>query len=295
MHSQEIMESTACNDELNRFYISKNIDPRKRGQNRYEEEFFRAGWKASKIYHTKTAEGKDLKDDVSNYDENKYKKPSVTVDIAICSILDNDLKVLLIKRKYPPFRNHWAIPGGFVDIDQKESLKDTAKRELKEETGLEGIYIEQLKTYGDPDRDPRMRIITVAYFALIPAEKLSDKMIRAADDAKEAEWFSLRNLPENLAFDHKKILQELKNRLIGKISYTPIAFSLVPEKFTWPMLQHVYEIVMGRKLITPNFRRKIKSIYEIKELKTKSKMKSPGRHSTFLKYKKMKEFGSKEF
>ena len=119
-----------------------------------------------------------LKDDLSNYNPKDYDSPSVTVDIAILSIIENDLKVLLIKRKYPPFRGYRAIPGGFVDIYRNETLKETALRELMEETNLKDIYIEQLKTYGDPNRDPRKRVITVAYFALVPYNLLKKLNIK---------------------------------------------------------------------------------------------------------------------
>ena len=242
-----------------------------------------------KINKSKTAEGEYLKDNVSNYDSDAYKKPSVTIDIAVCSIINNDLKVLLIKRKFPPYRNCRAIPGGFVDIEKKESLENSAIRELKEETGLKDIYFEQLKTYGDPDRDPRMRIITVVYFALVPYDKLKNQKIKAQDDADSAQWFSLRKLPENLAFDHKKILNDLLIRLIGKISYTPIAFSLISKKFTWSELQNVYGIILGRSLLAPNFRRKIKAMYVLKEFKTFKKIKNVGRPPVYLNYVKMKE------
>jgi len=236
----------------------------------------------------KTGEGRLLKDDLSNYSERAYKKPSVTVDIIICTIGEEyAVKVLLIKRKHPPFRNSWAIPGGFVDIDKEETLEQAAARELKEETGLTNIYIEQLKTYGDPKRDPRTRVITVAYFALIPAQKL--KVVRAGDDAKEAKWFLLAELP-SLAFDHRKILEDVKRRLKGKISYAPIAFEFVPEKFTWAQLQLVYEGVLETKIESNfNFRRKIKSQYHIQETGEfiKNRM---GRPSALLEFKGPKDF-----
>ena len=231
-------------------------------------------------------EGKYLKDDLSNYDKDAYKKPSVTVDIAICTIVENDLKVLLIKRKYPPFREKWSIPGGFVRVENNETLKETAERELEEETNLKNIYIEQLKTYGNPDRDPRLRIITVAYFALIPVNKI--RSIKAGDDAKETHWFSFRDLPD-LAFDHEIILNDLLNRLRGKISYTPIAFELVPMEFTWTELQNVYEIILNRKLLAPNFRRKIKSMYYIEECISTKKLESAGKPPKYLKLIKEKE------
>lgn len=228
----------------------------------------------------------ELKDNLSNYNAKDFECPSVTVDIAILSIIENDLKILLIKRKYPPFRGYRAIPGGFVDIYRKENLEETALRELLEETNLKGIYIEQLKTYGDPNRDPRKRVITVAYFALIPYNLLKKLNIEAGDDAEDAQWFSLKKLPP-LAFDHKKILKDLRVRLEGKVSYTDIAFKLLPKKFTWSQLQEIYEIILDRPLLRANFRRKIKSMYVLKELKEHRKQKGAGRPSLLLKYIKI--------
>ena len=237
----------------------------------------------------KTGEGHLLKKDASNYDSGKYEKPSVTVDICICTQKHRDIYILLIKRKYPPFQDRWAIPGGFVSIEKKETLEQTAARELKEETGLENIYTEQLKTYGDPDRDPRMRIITVAYYALVSSKVILDqeKTTIAGDDAKEYKWFSLTRPPEELAFDHKRILSDLLSRLRGKVCYTPIAFNFLPKKFTWNQLQEVYESILCRKLFAPNFRRKIKSLYKIKILK--STRKAFGRPATLLSFKGIKE------
>lgn len=231
----------------------------------------------------KTAEGKYLRDNAENYDENAYERPSVTVDICICSIIDDALKVLLIKRKYPPYKNHWAIPGGFVDITSKESLEETAKRELEEETSLKDIYIEQLKTYGDHNRDPRMRVITVVYFALIPYSKIGK--IIAKDDAKEYQWKDVKDLDViDLAFDHNKIIKDLVDRLKGKIPYTPIAFSLVNEKFTWYELQTVYEVILDEVLLAPNFRRDISRLYDIKQLDKKATVTTPGKKPVLLQY-----------
>jgi len=222
---------------------------------------------------------------LKTYNPNLYEKPSVTCDIAICTIMNKELKVLLIKRKHPPYQDKWALPGGFVDLPARETLEETAARELHEETGLKDIFIEQLKTYGDPDRDPRMRIITVAYYALVPHDKIG--LIEAGDDAAEAQWFSLRKLPE-LAFDHKIILYDVLNRLVGKISYTPVAFNLVPKEFTWRELQTVFEAILGRKFIVPDFRASILSKYDIKVLDKKRKMEGKGRPSNLLGwYKKM--------
>src|SRR5437588_9215748 len=161
-----------------------------------------------------------------HYDASKYERPSVTVDVLMMSLRQRDLQILLVKRKSWPFEGMWAIPGGFVNID--ESLEDAAKRELQEETAVQDVYLEQLYTFGDPDRDPRTRVITVVYFALLDSERLQ---VRAASDAADVGWFSVYNLP-SLAFDHDKIIHYALSRLRGKLEYTTIAFSLLPEQFT---------------------------------------------------------------
>ena len=235
----------------------------------------------------KTGEGKYLRDDLKNYSNKKFERPSVTTDIAICSIINDDLCVLLIKRKFPPFRDCWALPGGFVDLPRKESLEQTAARELYEETHIKGIFFEQLKTYGDPDRDPRMRIITVAYFALLPYDMVVK--VKAGDDAKECQWFPLRILPENIAFDHKGILTDVLNRIVGKLSYTPIAFHLLPNKFTWTQLQRVYEVIMGEELQAPNFRREIKRQFSFLEIRDIPSHQGLGRKPVYLIFLKAKK------
>lgn len=232
----------------------------------------------------------ELKDDLSNYKKDLYEKPSVTVDICICSIIDNKLSVLLIKRGRPPFRDMWAIPGGFLDVDTKKnpdpSLEFAALRELREETGIVNIPVHQLASYGDINRDPRMRVITVAYFATVPSDRIKNEVVKAGDDAKETMWADIKKLP-SMAFDHKKILKELLLRIQGRVMYTDLAFSFLPKEFTWSELQEVFEIVLGKKMIAPNFRRKIKSCYNIKEL-NKYKHSVTGRPSKLLMYKGMK-------
>lgn len=235
----------------------------------------------------KTAEGKYLSDDLSNYDKDAYEKPSVTVDVAVCTFILSKVNVLLIKREFAPFRGYWAIPGGFVSIEKKESLEDAAFKKLKEETGLKDVFIEQLKTYGEPDRDPRMRVITVAYYSLVPYSKIAANL-RDVIESSTAQWFSLHDLPKRIAFDHRLILNDLLSRLHGKISYTPIGFNLLDSQFTWYELQEVYENILSKKLLTPNFRRKILSMYVIKELEDKKKTR--GRPSSLLAYKGEKEF-----
>jgi 8-oxo-dGTP diphosphatase len=180
-----------------------------------------------------------------------YPRPSVTVDVIIFTLRDDDLQVLLIRRGHSPFVNMWAIPGGFVGID--ESLEDAAMRELEEETGVREVYLEQLYTFGDLDRDPRGRVITVAYFALVPADAVQP---HAGHDAAEARWWSVYDLP-SLAFDHADILAYALQRLRYKLEYTAVGFELLPEAFTLSELQVAYEIILGEKLDKRNFRRKI--------------------------------------
>ena len=190
----------------------------------------------------------------------EYPRPAVTVDIIIFSIIDKSLKVLLIKRKQEPFKDYWAIPGGFVRIN--ESLEEAAMRELREETGVTNAYLEQLYTFGDIDRDPRGRVITVAYFALINPNNLS---LRAATDAIDVKWFPVKNLPR-LAFDHRKIINYALKRLRWKLEYTTIAFSVLPKKFTLREIQEVYEIIFDKKFDKRNFRKKLLSLGIIKKI-----------------------------
>lgn len=191
--------------------------------------------------------------------QNKYEKPSVTVDTVIFTIKDDDLKVLLVKRKITPFKDVWAIPGGFVRID--ESLEDAAKRELKEETGIKGTYLEQLYTFGNPKRDPRGRVITVAYMALINSSNVE---LKADTDVSDAQWFSIKKIPL-LAFDHKKILEYALKRLRWKFEYTAVSFSLLEKEFTLTYLQKVYEIVFNKKFDKRNFRKKLLSLNILKK------------------------------
>jgi 8-oxo-dGTP diphosphatase len=185
------------------------------------------------------------------YDPSRYERPSVTVDVVILTVRERRLEGLLVKRKRWPFEGMWAIPGGFVEPD--ESLEDAAKRELREETGVTDVYLEQLYTFGDPGRDPRTRVITVVYYALVRTDWLR---IRAADDAADARWFSMYDLPP-LAFDHRKILDYTLQRLRGKLEYTSIGFQLLPEEFTLSALQEVYEAIRNRPLEKRNFRKKV--------------------------------------
>ncbi len=183
----------------------------------------------------------------------------VTVDIVIFTIQSGVLKVLLVKRGAPPFVRQFAIPGGFVHED--EDLDQAALRELREETGVADVYLEQLYSFGDVGRDPRGRVITVAYFALISA----DRPLRAGTDAAEAEWWAMDRTP-TLAFDHARILNYALERLRNKLEYTTVGFQLLPEKFTLTELQAVYEAILGRNLDKRNFRRKLSLLKILKPL-----------------------------
>ncbi|GBC60786.1 hypothetical protein DENIS_1745 [Desulfonema ishimotonii] len=243
-----------------------------------------------------TGKGGNVKEEGTSLTPEFFSRPAVTVDVAICTITDDSLDVLLIRRKHPPFAGCWSIPGGFLEIDREEGLRDTAARQLEAETGLKDIYIEQLKTYGNVGRYPRMRVITTAYFALVPYEKIARQHIRPAPDATEARWFSLKDYPDvladsddGLAFDHDLILSDLLQRIRGKISYIPIAFELVPEKFTWPELRKVYEIVLDKPLDATNFKRKIRSMYKIRELRSRAPASTAGRPPAFLRFEGMRD------
>jgi len=198
---------------------------------------------------------------LKTYDVSLYDRPSVTVDILIFTVdIRTGLKLLLIKRKHSPYEGCQAIPGGFVNMD--ESLDDAAARELREETGIEGLHMEQLYTFGSVKRDPRTRVISVTYFALVPLDKLE---FTAGDDAADAGWFDVA-LTENglrfgqdvtLAFDHEDIIRLAIERLQGKLSYTDIALNLVKDKnrFSIYELQKINEAILNRELDAANFRR----------------------------------------
>jgi 8-oxo-dGTP diphosphatase len=182
----------------------------------------------------------------------EHPRPALTVDVVIFTLRENQLHVLLVQRGEEPFAGVWALPGGVVKMT--ESLEKAACREMAEETGLQDAYLEQLYTYGDPNRDPRGRVVTVAYFALIP----SDAPVRkeGGSDARRAEWFRIEALPP-LAFDHDQIVVYALRRLRYKLEYTAAGFELLPEEFTLSELQHTYEMILGEKLDKRNFRRRI--------------------------------------
>ena len=255
---------------------------------------------------------------LAGYNPGDYDRPSVTVDMLVLGMNGklNGLKVLLIQRNDNPYMNCWALPGGFVGM--KESAYEAACRELKEETGLTDIYLEQLYTMSQPDRDPRMRVIDLSYIALIPTVP-----VKAGDDAEEALWFDVnftekylelfneeRNIylkyrlkkkefkngivkstgylpvlvsKDALAFDHAEIVLEGLLRLKNKVMYSDVAFNLLPEEFTLPDLQRVYEIVLGKELYKTNFRSSIAD--KIESLEKKGVSVVGGKMSQLYKYK----------
>ena len=193
-----------------------------------------------------------MSESAENYDVSKYERPSVTADVVLFTLRDQDLQVLLVKRGRWPYEGYWAIPGGFARMD--ESLEAAAKRELNEEAGVSDVYLEQLYTFGDPGRDPRTRVITVAYMAVVSADQIAPQ---AGSDAAEARWWSMSDLPAELAFDHADILDYALTRLRYKLEYTAVGFQILPQEFTLPELQAAYEIILGEELDKANFRKKL--------------------------------------
>lgn len=178
-----------------------------------------------------------------------YPRPSVTADCVIFGYDGKDLKVLLVERGIPPFKGMWAFPGGYLQMD--ETALECARRELKEETGMEDSYMEQFQTFSAVERDPRGRVITIAHLALV---KISD--VQAGDDAAKAQWFPVGGIPQ-LAFDHDMILREALKTLRQKIHFEPVGFELLPEKFTMPQLQNLYESILGVRFDRRNFSNKM--------------------------------------
>jgi 8-oxo-dGTP diphosphatase len=184
----------------------------------------------------------------------------LSVDCVVFGLDDEDVKILLIQRKYPPFKGRWALPGGFVAPN--EGLQAAAARELEEEAGLKGIWMEQLQAFGEPGRDPRSRVVTVAFQALV---NLLQHPPQAASDAEDAAWFPLADLP-TLAFDHAEILAAAHRRLRENIRRSPAGFELLPPKFTLTQLQRLHEKVLGAALDKRNFRKRVERLGVLKPL-----------------------------
>jgi 8-oxo-dGTP diphosphatase len=180
-----------------------------------------------------------------------YQHPAVTVDIVLFTIMHEDLKVLLVQRGHEPFPGFWSLPGGFVQMD--ESLEQAALDKLKEKTNVTDVYLEQLYTFGDPGRDPRAHVITIAYYALVSSEKFQ---LRPSEAVSDIGWHSVYALPP-LAFDHQRIVALALSRLRNKLGYTTLGFQLLPEKFTLPELCRVYEVILNKQIDKRNFRKKV--------------------------------------
>lgn len=223
---------------------------------------------------------KDEQEFLKNYKPGDYERPSVTSDILVFTTDENRLQILLIKREGYPYRNCWAIPGGFVGM--KESTLEAAKRELKEEAGIENVHLEQLYTFSEPDRDPRMRIISVAYMATVPKYKIKNHF--SGDDANSSEIFdvfldddgklqlvgdsdALLITGNELAFDHEKIIKMAIERLKGKMNYSTIAFNFLENKeaFTLRELYKIFNAVNGKEKDFSNFRKRIINIFSTEE------------------------------
>jgi ADP-ribose pyrophosphatase YjhB (NUDIX family) len=189
-----------------------------------------------------------------------HPRPALAVDCAVFGLDAGDLKVLLVERRERPFRGAWALPGGFVGMH--ETVEQAARRELAEETGVGDVYLEQLYTFSDVERDPRERVVSVAHYALV---RLGDYKVRAASDARAAAWRPVKQA-RGLAFDHDGILAVAHERLKGKVRYQPIGFELLPHKFTLSELQRLYETILEQPLDKRNFRKKILAMGLLVEL-----------------------------
>lgn len=215
---------------------------------------------------------------------------SLTVDAVVFGYdAKEGLSVLLIKRKIEPFKGGWAIPGGF--LLKNESLEEAVQRELQEETGVKVNFLEQLYTFGNPQRDPRSRIVTVAYFGLV---RQSDFELHAATDAEDAQWFNVKALPK-LAFDHSEILEKALIRLRGKITYEPIGFNLLDKKFPFSDLHKLYATILDPKngIDRRNFRKKFLQLDILNELEEKSGT-GRGRPGSLYEFDEKKYFALKK-
>jgi 8-oxo-dGTP diphosphatase len=202
-------------------------------------------------------------------DPSAYPHPSLTVDVALITAAEGSLRVLLLRRDRPPDAGRWALPGGFVRID--ESLDKAAERVLRQKIGLKGLFLEQLYTFGEPKRDPRTRVVTVGYYALVPAQRLAGAGIPGGEATRlatlhvrwageaggPAEALDEAGTPLPLAFDHGEILGMVVKRLRGKLDYAPIGFELLPEQFSLRALQQIHETISGRRLNKDSFRRRM--------------------------------------
>ena len=200
---------------------------------------------------------------------------------------EKGVSVLLIKRKLEPFQGSWALPGGFVKTG--ESLDDAVNRELKDEGGVDVKYLEQLYTFGNPNRDPRQHVVTVSYFGLVRPQ---DFQIIASSDADDVAWFQIKKLPR-LAFDHKKIIDVAVKRLRGKITYEPVGFELLDKEFPFSDLEKLYHALLDQEIDRRNFKKKIMSLGIVEEL-DETVQRGAGRPARLFRFNKRKYFELKE-
>ena len=193
---------------------------------------------------------------LENYNIHDFDIPLMSVDMAIFTLQENDLKVLLVKRAQHPALGQWALPGGFIDLKKDHNLADTARRKLSEKTGIDTPYLEQVASFGSANRDPRGWSVTVAYFALIDAEKLT---LTTNESSDEIAWVSVQKikLQYDLAFDHQDILAKCHERLKSKVQYTSLPIHLLPSAFTLTDLQNTFELILEKNIEKKSFRRRI--------------------------------------
>ena len=212
--------------------------------------------------------------------QNKTSDIKVAVDAIVFGYSKKEgVSLLLIQRKYEPYKNSWALPGGFVMAD--ESLETAVIRELQEETGITVNYLEQLYSFGEPDRDPRQRVISIAYFGLVKTSQFRE--LKASTDAENAAWFSIKKLPA-LAFDHKQIIRQAVERLQSKIRYQPIGFELLDKKFPFSDLEKLYAALLDKEINRRNFSKKILSFDFLEETGELSKPEGKGRPSKMYRF-----------
>ena len=211
----------------------------------------------------------------------------LTVDAVVFGYENSQLSVLLIKRKNDPFKNMWALPGGFVE--NKESLEQAVERELSEETGVSIDYLEQLYTFGTPDRDPRGHMVSIAYFGLVRPGNFS---LEASTDASDTKWFNIKELPE-LGFDHRQIFEFALKRLRGKVTYEPLGFELLDKKFLFGELEKLYMTILDREIDRRNFRKKMLSLDILDQLEEKVS-EGRGRPANLFQFNRKKYFKKKE-
>lgn len=216
---------------------------------------------------------------LKTYSSDAFEKPSVAVDLLVFTVEDGKLKIVTVRRQEYPFKGELALPGVFVGMT--ESVDDAAKRGIKEEAGLEDIYFEQLYAFGEIDRDPRMRVISIAYIALVPIEKIHLRTGLRSEKTELTDVDALLSSGEEVAFDHRQIIESGRERIRSKTESTSLPFNLMPEEFTLPELQKVYEILLGKKLYKANFRKKIAEMIVETDHMTSGDAHRPSRYYMF--------------